>query len=233
MTYGLKVNNANDISQIDSGYSNFEIVSTGYSAARSGVINFGGDGTYLMFCRPRTNGNQIGRGAISDTSRTFLYESGASASWGYTLPPPVNWQGLDYFIARPSYHLAANKTSFGLHVFDSAARTVFDSNRNYLKVVRVIRLSMGGGYVDYTFPAPSAGKKYYFCALPLYFHGADRSKYGDEDYYGHTSGFINDTTLRIYISQIVYYWEGTNDFSSNRYWGLPSTHSPFFLVAEF
>lgn len=229
--YGFKAENENEITQIDSSYSNYEVVRSGRSVGTSGGIEF--DSGDILFFRPVTNGNHVGRGRISDASRSFLYVSGGDGSWTWrNKPAAVNWQGLDYVVVRPSTLIPETLPDWGLKVNDSLGGTVYDSRRNYLKIVGVQRVGPSGGQVLINLPPPPSGKRYYVCALPFYFTRATRSQYGDEDYFGYTAGFDSETTLKIRKNQNVYPWEGVIN-TPPRNWDIGSDHLPFFIIAEF
>lgn len=233
---GMIVWNEFDQIQIDQNFSCYEVISTDFvmGSAWGGTINFGGDGTYLLFARPRNISNHLGRGRISDVSTSFVWEGGNDSGWSIQGGgrPASGWQGLDYVVARPSYHAPANREGFGLTVLTSEGLAAFDSTRNYLRIKAVFRSTPGLSVEDFSLPPPAPGRKYYFCVLPLYFTRVDTDQYGDEDYYGYTAGFVGETTFRVRNWQHLYYWPGAVDQNPST-WNLTAGHRPFWIIAEY
>lgn len=238
---GLDVVNESGQIQIDSSFSCYEVISSGFvmGNAWGGSIEFGGDGTYLLFARPRNISNHLGRGIISDVSTSFYWEGGDDKTWRasyLSVPdhgrPAQNWQGLDYIIARPSYHQPAISAGMGLQVMSGEGLAAFDSNREYLRIRAVFRSTPGLWLEDFQLPPPSPGKSYYFCVLSLYFTRQEVEQFGDEDYYGYSAGFSPGNVFRVRNGQHLYNWQGTGN-QTPYVWELNQGHRPFWIIAEY
>lgn len=141
MTYGISaLKNANDETVIDANYRNFRVVAQGTATVQANVI----------FNQP---GVVISLPANSFAPVVFL-QVGGFIMTGFYISGGVYYGGLHTSVALGTSIAYAvcdaditndNPGGYGIAVFDAAGRTVFHSQRTYMRVVQ-------------GFTAPSAGE---------------------------------------------------------------------------
>ena len=238
MSFGMRVINGQNFIQIDEGFSNYEITAAGQCDQRTlTYYPETMDNTNLVFVRPHSS--------LVKVAAYGVYPGG---SWpaGTGIHPPGNYfitniirasndysPVCDYFVAARSSAMPGS-SDFGMRTWDADGGLVFDSNRNYLKIMGAIYAELGARYPApprvYTLdlPTPSDGKKYYVCLNPLLMTAIEKDSTG-EDIYGYTAQFVTDTRLVVRTRDLV---ESTTGGGSYERF-LPDDHMASILIAEY
>lgn len=242
MSFGFSAVNANGIVQIDQDYSNYAVVAAGSTPASSdNVPSFGTisytqttDTVPLVFVRNRAYSTAIFTQWISRNLDTYSVGGGQDTRskilWEGAGQPASRWGGLDYVVAQPLADKGPS-SGYGLLVWDEASRLVFDSGNQYLKIVASYVLQARGVSTQtFNLPAPSPGKKLYFCLSAFGLTNASVGG-GEEEHFGQAARFISDTTIQVqseYLQSYLY----PGSFNQS-HWALSVGSIYFLIIAEF
>lgn len=202
MTYGLNVTNANDIVLIDQDFSNYAVFAEGtLPNGSAGLTTSFPD--ELIYYTLDTNGG-----------------SAAYDQWGGT------WAVsgvLRYIRMRPMSAAAPGSETWGLQVYDSQSKTVFDSSSRYIKPVGMYSYLPYGANTNYSLPATTLGRKLWFSGQVFKLIECQDTGMGFGDLY--CSGIIRNSATS---------WTVSGSFT---FMGPPGTFansfaSFFFLVIE-
>jgi hypothetical protein len=202
MSFGISVVNTGGVVVIDNDYSNYAVFAEGTIASGSAPLTT----IYpdeLIFYTIDTNGGEASFAIFEN----IWYASGA----------------FRYIRVRPLSSVAPGPESYGIRVFDSQNKTVFDSSSKYIKPVGMYSYLPFGGTTNYTLPAPSAGKKLWFSGQVFKFIEVQDTGSNSGDAY--CTGLIRNSQTS---------WSMSGQFISS---GPPATfgnsHASFkFLVIE-
>lgn len=160
--FGIQCINDSGLVQIDSSFRNMEIVATGNGA-----------GTQPNFWSyPR-----ISFPACPEPPMLFLKTSGngyvsfncwvrSGSNYVGAVIHCWNTIGFSWFLAAPQF--APTSEPWGMHVFDASGKKVFDSARNYLKIVDALRVGV---------PHPAGGVTYPGASWAAYAHATTPDPY--------------------------------------------------------
>lgn len=238
MSFGMRVINEQSFIQIDEGFSNYEISASGQCDQR--VLTYypeTRDNTNLVFVRPLSNLVKVAAYGVypggSWPAGAGIYPAGSYFITNIVRSSNAHSTICDYFVAARSSAMPG-ASDFGMRTWDATGGLVFDSNRDYLKIVGALYAELGAPYPAppraYTLdlPAPSAGKKYYVCLNPLLMTAIDTDSTGEE-IYGYTAQFVSETRLVVRTRDLVDSTTGGGSYE--RF--LPDDHMASILIAEY
>ena len=159
----LQVENSGNTWVIDDDFQNFEVVQRGM-ASPGGYTYYPGDtATYanLIFVRPLTDGVGFTQSGGAPGGHNGMGMLPAGTYFALRGESAISYE---YFVARLN-NTAPPEHGQGIEVFDGNGRVVFDSDREYLKIIDFFFATHTGpnSITTRNLPALSAGKNYFFC----------------------------------------------------------------------
>lgn len=141
------------ITQIDQNFRNFEILSSGSGVGTSATLVSRVDISFTACPEPpmlflKTNNNVAGQVAFQNWIKTGANYTGARIIVTGLL-------SFSWFIAVPAFTLSSD--TWGMRVRDSAGKIVFESGKQYLKIIDAVRIGVSNGFDGVKFPVGYPG----------------------------------------------------------------------------
>jgi hypothetical protein len=130
MSYGISIENASGYIQIDSGFTNYVLVSSGTVNATAGVI-----GTYSGIDPGTATINGLQADDIVAVRGTDICQAGRSASAQSLYNFTTSAQTISYRVYRKASDITPSTSDYGLEVFDESGNLRFSSKYAPAKVL--------------------------------------------------------------------------------------------------